>query len=225
MSSYLPLLAAVTLFVGGHFLLAADGVRPFLVGKLGARGFQGVYSLVAFAGLAATVLAFRAAPLAPPLWSLGGLGRHLAMGIMPLSLILVVLGVASPSPTMMGGEKLLEKGWQPKGVVTLTRHPFLWGTGLWSIAHLLANGDTAAVILFGGMAILSFGGMAAIDGKRAREFGAAWQLLAKQTSRLPFAGATPVDWRGIGWIKPLIGLVLYGGIVAIHGWAFNKPLV
>lgn len=223
MISYLPLIAAVALFVGGHFLLSANGVRPFLVNKLGDKGFQGAYSLIILAGLVATVFAFRAAPV-EPLWQLGDLARYLATIMMPIALILIVLGVSSPNPTASGGEKFLQENWQPQGIVTITRHPFLWGTGLWSVGHLLVNGNVAALILFGGIAILSFCGMLAIDGKRERQCGEFWKTYSQRTSLLPFAGATPVDWRGIGWIKPLIGIALYVGITALHGWAFNKPL-
>jgi uncharacterized membrane protein len=33
------------------------------------------------------------------------------------------------------------------------RHPMLWGLVLWSLAHLLVNGDLAALLLFGGLGI------------------------------------------------------------------------
>lgn len=224
MNAYLPLIAAVTVFVGGHFLFSADPLRPFLVKTLGEKGFLAAYSLVALAGLAATVVCFRGV-VGQPIWNLGGLGRHVAMALMPFAVMLVVLGVSSPNPTAQGNERFLEGAWQPSGIVTITRHPFLWGTGLWSICHLLANGNGAALILFGGMGILSFGGMFAIDGKRRRQYGQRWIRYAQGTSVLPFAGATPVDWRGIGWAKPMLALVVYACIVALHGWAFNRPLM
>lgn len=36
---------------------------------------------------------------------------------------------------------------------TKLRHPQLTGFGLWAIAHLLANGDLASIVLFGGLLI------------------------------------------------------------------------
>lgn len=223
MTVYVPLIAGVAVFVGGHFLLSAPGIRPALVARLGEKGFLAGYSLVILAGLVAMILGYRWAPVEllwqPPSW-----GRHLAMALMPLALILIVLGVSSPNPTAAGGEDLLKDTVAPQGVTTVTRHPFLWGCGLWAGAHLLVNGDVAGMIVFSGVGVLSFGGMFAIDSKRARQLGDAWATYARNTSLVPFAGPGRIDWQGMGWARPALGLVLYGGIVALHGWAFNRPL-
>lgn len=222
--AFLPLTAAVTLFVGGHFFLSAKGIRPSLIRRLGEKGFKICYSLVVMVALVACVVAFRSAPVLT-LWDLGSLGRNLAIAIMLIALLLIILADFSPNPTALAGEKLLLENWQPRGVVTITRYPFFWGIALGSIAHLLAKGNTASLILFGGMIILSFGGMLAIDGKRQGKFGDAWLAYARRTSRLPFAAADPVDWRGIGWFKPLLAVAIYIGIAFLHGWAFNRPVI
>ena len=38
----------------------------------------------------------------------------------------------------------------PTNIRRLMRHPMLWGITAWSAGHLLANGDLASMILFGG---------------------------------------------------------------------------
>lgn len=36
-----------------------------------------------------------------------------------------------------------------RGIVRITRHPFLWGVALWALVHFIVNGDLASVILSG----------------------------------------------------------------------------
>ena len=49
------------------------------------------------------------------------------------------------------------------------------------------------------------------------------------TSLVPFAailsGRSKLDWRGIGWWRPLLGLVLYAALLHLHLLAFGvSPL-
>ena len=68
------------------------------------------------------------------------------------------------------------------------RHPMLIGVILWSVAHLLANGDWASVVLFGGMLIWAVVSIALINAQnpvwekpapapKGKEFGAAFGSL------------------------------------------------
>ena len=130
---------------------------------------------------------------------------------MPFALILAVCGLASRNPTAVMGDRMLERGLPVAGILTVTRHPFLCGAAIWGLTHLAANGDAASVILFGGMSVLAIGGMFAIDRKRAVRLGPVWDEFAAKTSRVPFAaalaGRTRVDWAGVGWLRPAIGLI------------------
>jgi uncharacterized membrane protein len=104
----------------------------------------------------------------------------------------------------------------------VTRHPFLWGTALWAASHLAANGDTASMIVMGGILALSLGGMKHIDLRREATLGAAWGPVALTTSTLPFAalatGRTTMDWKGIGWWRPALALALYAALLYLHPW-------
>lgn len=210
------LLAAQALFAGGHLLLSWPPVRGPLAARLGETGFAIAYSVLMAAALAWLVAAYRAAPFIP-LWDLGAAGRIVPAAVMPAALILAVLGLTSRSVTAVGGAR----HWNApiRGIGTVTRHPFLWGAGLWALAHLAANGDAASAVFFGGMAVLAFAGMRAIDHKRALKLGERWAAIASRTSILPFgaalAGRTSVDWGGIGWVRPVIGIVLY--VALMHG--------
>lgn len=220
----LSLFLAMTGFVGGHFLLSARPVRTRLVASLGELAFLAVYSMVSAAFLVWAVIAYRAAPPVA-LWDLGEAGRWIAVIVMPFSLVLAVAGLTSRNPTLVGGERMGEQLLSLGGIVTVTRHPFLWGAAFWALAHLVANGDAASLVLFGGMAILALAGMAAIDAKRAAQLGEKWLAFSQKTSAVPFAvalrGETPVDWKGIGWWRLALGLVLYAALLASHSWLFG----
>jgi uncharacterized membrane protein len=43
------------------------------------------------------------------------------------------------------------------------RHPMLTSVKLWSVAHLLVNGDLASIILFGGMLVWAVGSVIMIN--------------------------------------------------------------
>jgi len=222
-------LLAASAFVGGHFVLSWPPVRSKLVKALGNGLFTALYSLLMVLFLVWLVAAYR---VAPPLviWDLGPKANLAPVVVMPFALILAVLGLTSRSPTAVMGERLL-RAQVPvaAGALTITRHPFLWGAALWALAHLIANGDMASIILFGSIALLSIGGMFAIDRRRALELGDAWSAFAARTSRVPFAavisGRTKADWAGIGWARPLAGLALYVALLFGHDWLFGAPVV
>ncbi len=222
------LLLAMLAFVGGHFVLSAPPVRGKLTALLGERAFAGVYSLLMILALIWVVAAYR---VAPPrvIWDLGPAVNLLPIIVMPFALILAVLGLIARNPTSVMGERFVSSQGSPvRGAATITRHAFLSGAALWSVAHLIANGDAASILLFGGMAILAIGGMHAIDHKRALKLGDAWKAFAAQTSRLPFAaalaGRTKIDWAGIGWARPVLGLGLYAVLLLFHDRLFGVPV-
>jgi uncharacterized membrane protein len=218
---------SVLAFVGGHFLLSWRPVRGRIAGAIGEPAFSAAYSVLMVLILVWVVAAYR---VAPPLvlWDLGRWVNIVPIVAMPFALMLAVTGLASPNPTAVMGERILQKGLPVAGIFTVTRHPFLCGAALWGLAHLLANGDAASVMLFGGMTVLSIGGMVAIDAKRALKLGTLWDAFVANTSRLPLgaalAGRTRADWAGIGVTRPLIGLILYVVLYMFHDRLFGVPV-
>jgi uncharacterized membrane protein len=71
-----------------------------------------------------------------------------------------------------------------RGVLRITRHPVMWGVGLWAAVHLVANGDLASLLFFGGFLLTALGGawhldrrLAATEGEspeRVGHFPTAW---------------------------------------------------
>lgn len=221
------LFLATVLFVGGHFLLSSQPVREPLVKWLGAQGFLVVYSLGATVALLWMAMSYANAPLMPVWWPPAAFA-WVPIVLMPVASILVVAGVTTRSPTMVGGERSgLDPADPAPGILRITRHPFLWGTALWAASHLAVNGDLASIVLFGGLLILSLGGMRHIDQKRARMMGAAWGPILLTTSALPFhaivTGRTTFDWKGIGVWRPIAGIALYVALILLHPWLFGMP--
>ncbi|MGF1628955.1 MAG: NnrU family protein [Kiloniellaceae bacterium] len=215
------LIAATLAFVGGHFLLSSRPLRPLLNARFGERGFRLIYSAAMVAALVWMLVAYRNAPVVP-VWDPAPVLAWVPLLIMPLAAILLVAGLTSPNPTLVGGERFLDgaPGSPAVGILSITRHPFLWGTGLWALSHLLANGDLTSMVMMGGIAVLSFGGMRHIDLRRESNLGATWGPMKLTTSVLPFAavlsGRSKIDWRGIGWWRPALGLVVYAVLLHLH---------
>lgn len=78
------------------------------------------------------------------------------------------------------------------------RHPMLWGTVVWAVAHLLVNGDSASLVLFGWIAIWALAEMALVN--RAVH------------SYVPYDGGSVQGDIRLG----IITLVVYGVLAGIH---------
>ena len=129
------LIAGVLLWSIGHLSPSfAPGFRQSLIDKLGAGPYRGVFALVIVASLLLIVFGWRSTPeeylYILPVWS-----RQLGFVLMFVSVFM--LGAAH-------GKSLVKR---------FIRHPMLMGVFVWSVSHLLTNGTTRALILFGALGI------------------------------------------------------------------------
>jgi uncharacterized membrane protein len=220
------LFAATVLFVGGHFLLSSLPVRMALVGKLGETRFLTFYSVAMVAVFVWMILAFINTPV-DTMWSTPPALLWLPAVAMPIAIFLIVCGLSTPSPTL-AGTKLDEPGSDlTRGIMRVTRHPFLNGMSLWALVHLIVNGDTRSIVLFTGMLILTVGGMWHIDKRREFHYGADWGPVLLTTSAVPFGALltrrTTMDWAGIGWWRLLLSVAIYLALVAAHPFVIGQP--
>jgi len=227
----LNLVAASAYFLLIHFGVSGTRLRDTLVLRLGEGPYRGAFALASVIGLVWMIYAYRHAPTVG-LWApLPGL-RPAAFALVFVAFLFVGIGLATPSPTRVGMESRLAQGTDmARGMVRVTRHPFLWGVALWSLVHLIMNGDLASVILFGSLLLLALGGTVAIDAKRRRKFGDGWRQFAQTTSSVPFAailsGRNRIDaaLSEIGIVRPLVAALAYALIFYLHGRFFGAPLV
>jgi uncharacterized membrane protein len=225
------LFAATAFFVGGHFLLSSQPIREPAVRLLGAQGFTTLYSLAVTGALLWLVVAYGRVPLVP-VWTPPPWLAWVPAVANALAAVLVVAGVTTRSPTMVGGDRraaALGPEDPVPGILRVTRHPFLWGAALWSASHLCVNGDAGSIIVFAGMLVLALGGMWHIDQKRARQMGSGWGPIQLTTSAIPFAalltGRTRMDWKGLGLWRPAVGLAVYAAVMHLHPWLVGVPAI
>jgi uncharacterized membrane protein len=224
------LIAASLFFLLIHFGISGTRLRGGLVARLGDGAYQGLFSLVSIGGLVWMIYAYRHAP-AIPLWmSPPGL-RPLAYAVVLIGFLLAVIGLTTPSPTQAGGEARLKDGADPvRGILRITRHPFLSGVALWALAHIVMNGDLASQVLFGSLLLLTLGGPPSIDAKRARSLGERWVPFAQATSAIPFAAilggrnSLYAALSEIGLWRPLVALGVFALLFHFHGRFFGSPL-
>lgn len=215
------LLIAMVLFVGGHFLLSWLPIRQRLIGMIGDKGFAGVYSLIMIALLVWAGFAYAEARAETTvLLQAGGWANWLAVIATLPAFILIAAAYMTPNPTAVMGERLYDRDDPAPGVFRITRHPMMWGITLWALVHLLANGDTASLVLFGGLAALSFFGPIHIDHKRRALNPQGYDRLIQRTSFWPW-GRGWVSPLVIGWSKVAMGTALWIALLALHPWLFG----
>jgi len=131
------LMVGLVLFLGAHSIgMVATRWRERMLAKLGEGAWKGLYSAVSLIGFALICYGFGQARLqpvllySPPIWT-----RHLAA--------LLMLPVFP----------LLLAAYLPGRIRTAMKHPMLAAVKFWALAHLLANGRLADVLLFGSFLI------------------------------------------------------------------------
>lgn len=128
------LVLGLLLFLGVHSVrIVADPWRTAMRARLGDGPWKGGYSLASAVGLVLIVMGYaatREAPVAlwdPPVWT-----RHLAALLMLASMVLLVAAYVP-------GNALKAR----------LGHPMVLAVKTWALAHLLANGTLADMLLFG----------------------------------------------------------------------------
>ena len=186
----IKLVLGVLLLSATHLVPAvAVDFRKRLIDRLGENPYKGVFTLVMvfaiyliISGWKATIPEFL---YVPPAW-----GRHLAS---LLVLIAFILFAASHGRN---------------NIKRFLRHPQLTSVFVWGVAHLLANGESRSIVLFGGLALWAVIEIVLLD----RRDGA-WEKPAPA----PFK-------KDI--IAVVAGLVVYAAIAHFHGWLFGvSPFV
>lgn len=129
------LILGLLLFLGVHSVrIVAEDWRSRRVAAWGLNGWKGLVSVASIAGFALIVWGYgaaRGAPVVlyvPPVWT-----KHVAALLTIPAFILVVAAYVP--------------GTRIKRAVG---HPMVAGVKSWAFAHLLANGNLADVVLFGG---------------------------------------------------------------------------
>ena len=133
----LVLIAGLVVFLGIHSVsIVAPAWRSGTLTRLGEGPWKGLYSIAAAVGLVLVIVGYGWARRSPVVLYTPPAGlRHLAL--------LVMLPVFP----------LLFAAYLPGRIKAAAKHPMLLAVKLWAVAHLLANGTLADVLLFGGFLV------------------------------------------------------------------------
>ena len=181
------LILGLVLFIGVHSTRAvADGWRGSMIAKLGEGPWKGMVSVLSLVGFVLLVYGYgvaRTDPVVlwnPPIWT-----RHVAA-------LLTI-------PAFI----LLAAAYVPRNrIKAAIGHPMILGTKVWALAHLLANGNLADLLLFGGFLVWA---VFAFRAARRRDRAAG--------TRYPSGPAS------LTLVTIAVGLVAWAAFAfALHGW-------
>jgi uncharacterized membrane protein len=200
-------------FAGTHLLLSSLPVRGRLVGWIGERPFQGLYSLVAFAFFVPLIRVFFAHKHAGDwLW---GVPRTPAVVWaidvgMAVAFVLLVAALVRPSPAgVVPGDPT------PHGVYRLTRHPSMMAFVLFGLLHLVLNSSSTDVAFFGGFVLFPLVGARHQDHRKLALGTPGFATFHARTPFFPFFGGEPL--RGLRELAP--GVIAGGlGLAVIVRW-------
>jgi uncharacterized membrane protein len=184
------LLAAAAVFLALHLLVAGTRVRDAITAAIGENAYAGLFSFASLAAIVWLAMAYNRANGGADdrvLYDLGVGARHAAILVVGIAFFLGVQGLLMPNPTSVRQEAVAGREDAVRGVLRITRHPFLWGVAIWSAFHVTANGNLASVVFFGTFFLLAVLGTFSIDAKRRRKMGETWTEFAAKTSNIPFA--------------------------------------
>ena len=180
------MILGLILWTAAHmFKRVAPGPRQALQDRMGDAS-KGIFAVVLLLSVVLMVIGYRGAD-STFYW-----GRSAATtGINNLLMLVAVAlyGVGDPKSRL--GARM--------------RHPMLWGTVIWAVAHILVNGDSVSLILFGWLAVWALAEMTLIN--RAVH------------SYVPYDGGSVAGDVRLG----IITIVAYAVIAGIHAWLGYNP--
>jgi uncharacterized membrane protein len=226
------LVAAAAAFLLIHLAISGTRVRGAITGAIGEGPYMGLFSLASLACLVWMSIAYVHAQRGggdPVWWTATPVTKWIQLVVTFVAFMLIVPGLLTPNPTSVRQEGQLTKPDAARGILRVTRHPFLWGVALWAAGHLMVNGDLASLLLFGSLLVLAILGTGSIDAKRRRALGEAWDAFAAKTSAVPFAaiatGRQSLSIGEIGWWRLGMAVIVWGALVFAHPLLFGvSPL-
>jgi uncharacterized membrane protein len=176
------LLLGVVLWSFAHLIPSAmRPLREYLIEELDAQKYQGLFALTILLSVVLMVFGWRSTD-AVSFYSSGIAGRWVAIVLVFPALVLFAAS----------GVETNIKRW--------IRHPQLMGVAVWAFGHLVANGESRAIVLFGGLLVWSVATMMAINQRDGE-----WE----KPERLPLQAD----------LKPLVaGAVVYVALYFAHPW-------
>lgn len=136
----LLIILGLILWTGAHYW---KRLAPDHRAKMGDKG-KGIVAVSSLLAIVLMVIGYRSAEFVP-VWNPPSFFQHINSLLMLIAFF--VFGMSATTGRLRG----------------YFRHPMLISVKIWAIAHLLVNGDLAAIILFGGMLAWAVGSVVLIN--------------------------------------------------------------
>lgn len=181
------LIIGLVIFIVAHMVPSMGGLRSHLISRIGEEKYKGIYGLVSMTGFGLIIWGYIVAPFQDVWVPFSSLGKLVAV-LMLLSVIsLVASAIAS-------------------NIKRIVRHPQIASVALFSLGHLLVNGDLASIILFGSFLVFT---IVALISALVRKSGS-------NIGRQPFASDIKVV---------VIAVIVYAALVFLHPYLFDVPAI
>ena len=205
------LILGLILFLGAHSVrIVADDWRTQKMEAMGEKAFKGVHALISLLGLYLLVVGYGEARLQTVvLWNPPTATRHISLLLMLFASILMVAAYI------------------PRNHLKIRMgHPMVLSVKVWAFSHLLANGNLADVLLFGGFliwALLNFKSARARDRAQVQRpdangelnAGVSFASLPEDAPIQPNLAATLITLAGGIALWAVITFVLHAKVVGV----------
>ena len=199
------LILGLVLFLGAHSTrIFADGWRTKTMEAWGEKPFKGVIALASLLGLYGLIVGYAQVRMEPVvIWQPPIATRHISLLLMLFASILLVAAYvpANHFKVRLG-------------------HPMVMSVKVWALAHLLANGNLADLVLFGtflAWSVMNFKSARARD--RAITESQALVLDESLQTTIPKTSATLIAVAVGAGLWALITFVLHAKVVGVSPMA------
>ena len=179
------LVIGIVVMIGIHLVPAFRDARERLIGQLGQNGYRLLFSVVSTLGLVLLIYGFAKAPVvqiwSPPYWT-----RYVALVLMlPVFILLIA-------------------AYLPGEIKAKVKHPFLVAIKTWALAHLIANGDLASIILFGSFLAYAVFDRISLKGRSATGLVTARLEASRRNDMIVVVGGLGLYVVFLVWLHPLL---------------------
>jgi len=189
------LIAGLIVFLGVHSIrIFADSWRTQALKRLGEGAYKGIYSMLSLIGFVLIIYGFGIAREVPVVLWTPPVGMRHAASLLTLAAFILLAAAYVPR----------------NGIKAHVHHPMVLAVKFWALAHLLANGNLAHVLLFG---VFLVWGVLDFIASRRRDRSEGVQYA---TGTLP-ATALSVAAGGLAWMA--FALYLHGWLIGIRPFA------
>jgi len=220
----IELFVAALAFVGFH-MVPSSPLRGWAVQRFGEPVYLLAFSVISTVTLVWLVIAFYGAPRGAQLWYPGAVWTWIQAILMLFALALITSGLGRPNPSAVGQGGAVQRVDVSKGIFAVTRHPVMWGAGLWGVTHIISQPSLRGLLFFGAIFAVAIFGSWRQEQRKAREWGDAWARWRAKTSFWPFAaiiaGRNELNLRAIGYHLLVAAVLLWLGLLHGHGWLFG----